>query len=69
MPPSPRSPGPYSWSLRWPALGLTLNAPFDVSKWLPGPFGGLGMGWAGVAQGVWGAPPYPTRATQGGPQG
>ncbi len=38
MPPSPRWPGPYTWSLRWPALGLTLNAPFGASEWLPGRF-------------------------------
>ena len=37
-PPSPRSPGFCTWSLRWLALGPTLNAPFGASEWLPGPY-------------------------------
>ncbi len=36
--PSRRSRGSCTWSLRWPALGPTWNAPFGVSKRLPGPF-------------------------------
>jgi hypothetical protein len=45
-PSSPRSPGSCTWSLRWPALGPTLNAPFGWSKLLPWPFW-PGWPWAG----------------------
>ena len=45
-PSSPRLQGSCTWSLQWPALGAILNAPFNVSKRLPGP-SGLGWGWAG----------------------
>jgi hypothetical protein len=38
VPPSLWLPGLCAWSLRWPAMGPTLNARFGVSKWLPGPF-------------------------------
>ncbi len=46
-PASPRSPGFCIWSPQWPALGSILNAPFNASKWLPGPCGCAGLGWAG----------------------
>ena len=51
-PPSPRLPGSCTGSLRWPALGPTLNAPFNVPKRLPGPSGLVGLGRAGVSQGT-----------------
>jgi hypothetical protein len=56
VPPSPLSPGSYTWSLRWPALGPTLNALFGVSKWLPGPVW-PGWAWAGPGWPRWVAPP------------
>ena len=69
VPPSPRSPGPYTWSLRWPALGPTLNVALGVSEWLPTPFC-LGWAWAGPGwpREVGVAPPPPT-ATLGDPHG
>ncbi len=54
--PSPPSPGSYTWSLRWPALSPTLNAP--LSKWLPGPVW-PGWAWAGPGWPRWVAPPPP----------
>ena len=64
--PSRRSPGSYTWSLQWPALGPTLNAPFGVSKPLPGPFW-LAWAWAapGWSRGLGYPPLPPARATQG----
>ena len=44
-PPTLRSHGFCTWSLRWVAWGPILNTPFGASKWLPGP---LWPGWSGA---------------------
>ena len=46
--PTPRSPASCTCGIQWPALGPTLNAPFDASKWLPGALL-AGLAWAGPA--------------------
>ncbi len=46
---SPRLPGSCTWILQSPILGPTLNAQFDVSELLPGPFR---LGWAPPGRGV-----------------
>ncbi len=66
--PSPRSPESCTWSLWWPALGPTLNAPFGVPKWPAGPFwSGWAWAWPGLHRGRWCA--IPQGGQPGGPPG
>ncbi len=62
-----RLPGSCTWSLRSPALGPILSAPFGVSKPLPGPVG-VGWGWAGPGRprGLQGGGSGPPQATPRG---
>ncbi len=56
QPPGTRSPRCCTRRVQWPALGPSLKALFVVSKWRPGPFGWVGLGWPGLRPH---APPSP----------